>query len=245
MFFNTLIRTTFISLLIGSSAFASPVQWDPVYDTQDASDLFSQGQLVEAFNGAYNTADDEMVDSYTTTIGNTTFIEAPGLLSEDNNSDFLAGNTSGDAGYDVLLSTLDFGGGSGETILQTGSGNLTLGNTYMIQLWFTDIREHMDMRNMIFGDDAGNTVLVNSFGSGLGQYAIGYFTADSDSQSLTLSPDGFGNSHLNGYQIRDITGLGLVPAQNITQVSTPVSLFAFFGLLAIAGLSPRKNNVKK
>ena len=64
-------------------------------------------------------------------------------------------------------------------------------------------------------------VAVDAFGSGLGQYASGVFTADATSQVLSLATSGFGNAHINGYQLRAIPepGTGALPGLGLLALS--------------------------
>ena len=89
---------------------------------------------------------------------------------------------------------------------------------------------------MTLSGDGGATVDVSASGTGqdagLGQFAIGLFTADSSSQTLNLATNGFANAHVSGYQVR------AVPS---AQVPVPGTLLLFgLGLLGLGMLVRRR-----
>ena len=136
-----------------------------------------------------------------------TFVSTSDLLPDNLTSgvDVAIGTNGGDAAYDNLLSSVDFGGGGNPFTITVGDGDgnssvasaglLQPGTNYQIQVWFYDDRANQDTRVMQFGDGNGNTVLLND------QFAIGTFTADSATQDLSLAAQGFGNAHINAYSI--------------------------------------------
>jgi len=118
----------------------------------------------------------------------------------------LNGSSSGDADYDNFLNTVAYGGGP-STSITLGGGGLVDGLAYQLQIWFVEERalNNLDQRVMTYGDGNGNDAsLGNTAGAQLGQYAVGSFIADGTDQTLTLVANGFGNSHLTAYQIRQI-----------------------------------------
>jgi hypothetical protein len=68
----------------------------------------------------------------------------------------------------------------------------------------SDLRSCCSARDMTFGDGLGNTVDLNATGGSLGQFVVGTFQADATGQILSMATNGFGNSHITGYQIRAI-----------------------------------------
>jgi hypothetical protein len=118
-------------------------------------------------------------------------------------------NTS-DANYNLLLRSGGYGGGSAGTFSWSG---MALGDTYLVQLWVNDGRNIGQTRWETFtaGVNTSANVYYGSDGSGLGQYLIGTFAADSSgTQTITMTPYAVGGSsvQLNAFQLRDIT---LVP----------------------------------
>lgn len=185
------------------SAHAAPITWgSPVAvrtGAGNSSDVSTTGTLVEAYNAA--------ITSYTggnKTVNGVNFIPTTSLLPGDTSSsiDFSAGTNSGDANYDSLLSTADYGGGTATTIT-IGNGLLQVGQNYQIQVWYVDDRSANNARVMGFA--SSNTASRANLND---QYVIGTFTADATTQTLHLttvsaaSGDGFGNVHISAYQIR-------------------------------------------
>ena len=188
------------AVLFASSTAASAaiIMWGPAEDTTGPADVVTSGFLVEAFNATIAANVPGSV-----TINSVEFTNTSNLLGQAFVG-ALGGNstTSGDASYDTLLNSFNFGGGTSTTIDIGGAGGLSIGSSYLVQVWYTDLRG--TTRNMIFGDGAGNTVTLNQRGERLGQFAIGQFVADGGTQTLSLATNGFGflNAHITGYQIR-------------------------------------------
>lgn len=193
------------AVALSAGALAGPITWEPVQNTAEASDVIAVGDLIEAFNATSTSSAGNQV-----VVNGVQFTNTGDLLSLNSNTNFLGTATSGDADYDSLLSSLDFGGGSGVSQLLIGGGSLQSGSSYLLQVWFTDLRVEFSARNMIFGDGQGNNVSLNASGSApsqqqpLGQFAIGTFTASAATQTLTLKPEDFGNSHITAYQVRSV-----------------------------------------
>jgi hypothetical protein len=141
----------------------------------------------------------------------------------------LSGGSTGDTGYNALLNTFNYGGGSAAFSLSLGNGGLVVNNNYLVQVWLTDLRS---AREMLFSDVSGNNVLVNSSQGGLGQYATGTFTATADNLSLLLDAQFIGNAHITAFQIRDVT--------DVTDVPTPATLLLFGMALLGLNFSRRK-----
>ena len=171
-------------LLAVSSA---SINWGDATSIANANDVSTNGTTVEAFNaGATNVA--------TVTVNGVTFTGTSTLLNNNSTTDAFDGDT-GDAGYNTLLSNIDFGNGANSVPLTVGGGQLISGNPYQIQVWFVDSR---NTRVMLFGDGESpeNTVELSD------QYSLGTFVANGTSQTLTLDAVDFGNAHINAYQIR-------------------------------------------
>ncbi|MGJ8645113.1 MAG: sulfatase-like hydrolase/transferase [Luteolibacter sp.] len=215
---------TLITSLVCGLLHAAPITWGPATaistGSGNSSDVSTNGSVVEAYNGVGN---DQIGTATNVIVNGVTFTPTTSLLNEDpkngGSNDFSSTTNGGDASYDTLLSTLEYGGGDGVVTLTIGDGDgntattgvglLTIGEDYEIQVWFSDTRND---RVMTFGDGngggLGNVVYLND------QYAIGTFTADASTQTLTLdsgntgsgSPN-FGQSHITAYQIRKaVTG---------------------------------------
>ena len=184
-----------------SSAHAAVITWGSATDVVGTSDVSTNGELEEAFNLGYKAAD---LSTVTVNTVEFTASVAPAPLTELIASTYnqLNGNSSGNASYDNLLNSVAFGGGTDLVNMTVGGGNLVNGRDYEIQLWYVEERSGDSGRVMQYGDGNANTVDVGGSAGQLGQYVIGTFTANGANQTLTMDPQGFGNSHLTAYQIR-------------------------------------------
>ncbi|BCX48741.1 hypothetical protein HAHE_26490 [Haloferula helveola] len=180
---------------------AAPITWGPATAVStgpgNSADVSTNGFLVEAFNaqGALDTPATPVVNSVP-------FVGVDTILPGGNGTadDFWTAGVGGDNPYLNLLKDVDFGGGTNLVSISIGSGNLTVGSTYEVQVWFVDDRAAFDTRVTPVGDGEAvpSTVDLND------QYAIGTFIADGTSQTLTLDSPGFGNAHISAYQLREV-----------------------------------------
>lgn len=201
---------------------ANLIQWGAATDTTSVTDISLNGTLVLAFNGGNST----------TTANGVTF-NASNVLGSTFGSALAGGNT-GDAGFTTLLNEFTFGGGPNDVVFDIG--NFALGDTYEVQVFYADQRDAQSDRVMRFGDDGtGTNGFVdleanpdNTIGSPFGQFAIGTFTSDGTDLNLILNAQGFGNAHINAWQVR-----------NITSTPEPSSLILLMGL-AMAGVRNRR-----
>jgi hypothetical protein len=192
-----------------SYAHAAPITWGtpaPVgTGPGNSSDVSAAGALVEAYNAA--------ITSYTggnKTVNGVTFVVTTNLLPSNATTvnDFSIATNGGDANYDAILSTADYGGGDSTTIVigdgdgnssVNGAGLLEIGKSYQIQVWFVDDRTSSNARTMGFAS-----------GSSAAKVNLNTFTADATTQTLFLDTvssaagDSFGNAHLTAYQIRKL-----------------------------------------
>lgn len=190
---------------------AAPITWGPALDTIDPTVVETTGTLVEAINGSRTTG--------VITVNGVNFSPSDALLSNSAANVGLSGSTTLDPGLDALLNAVEFGGGT-STSITVGGGALVTGQTYSIQIFWTDLRS---TRVMTYGDGEGNTVDVSSIGAPgtFGQFVIGTFEADGPTQTLSLTTNGFANAHINGYQIRSA-----FPAATISQFTATPALIA-------------------
>ena len=108
--------------------------------------------------------------------------------------------STGDAGFDSLIRSLTYGGGAGAAnVAITG---LVSGETYRIQFFYNDQRAGASDRVMLVGPTG--TAVPGSQTNDFGTYVTGSFAAPGPTGTLTLRPDGFGNSHLSALLV---TGL--------------------------------------
>lgn len=193
------VMATAILLWAAPHAQAAPIAWGPAQNTATPADIITAGTTVEAIN-AINS------NSGFVTVNGVMFANSNALLPSGAGNNFLDGNSTGDASLDALLNKLDYGGGTA-TSISIGGGALTAGNPYQVQVFFTDLRSCCNGRTMTYGDGEAveATVDVHASQGGFGQFAVGTFTADGPSQTVTLTTNGFGNAHITAYQLRDIS----------------------------------------
>ncbi|MEN8797124.1 MAG: lamin tail domain-containing protein [Akkermansiaceae bacterium] len=199
-----------ITFFVGGLSGAAPITWTPAADTTDPTVIVTSGALVEAINGTQAAG--------VTTVNGVDFTPSNALLPNNAANVGLASQTTLDPGFDNLLHSIEFGDGT-STRISVGGGALTIGQPYLIQIFFTDLRSS---RTMTYGDGEGNTIELASIGSPgtFGQYAIGTFTADDTNQTLSMATPS-GNVHINGYQIRSAT-----PIPSVESFTASPSLIA-------------------
>jgi len=175
------------------------VSWGSAQSTSGVSDItLTGGDIISAFNGG----------SSDVTVNGVHFAAADLLPGAGTAGNMLAGATTGDANYNTLLDQVDFGGGTGSTPITLGDGDLlTVGETYTVQVWYTDLRSRQSGRVMRYGDGESpeNTVDLTADAGSFGQYVVGTFTADATTQTLTMAPQGFNNSHFNALLLQRAT----------------------------------------
>ncbi len=185
------------------------IQWGLTQDTtaDAAADIIDGGAVVLALNG-HNSGPGDPSEPGDVTLDGVLFTASNFLGQVFNADGLLAGNSSGDADYDLLLDTVSVVDGgdpanNDTTFVITG---LTDGTDYMIQLWFTDERAAQAGRVMTFGDNADPESTVDVAGEGansLGRFVSGSFTAEGTTQDLHMVTNGFGRSHLTAILVRE------------------------------------------
>ena len=202
------------SACVATSATAAPISWQSAVDTIDPSAVNTTGALVEAVSGS--------PASGIVVVNGVSFSPSNALLPSNAVNSALEGAQTLDPGLDELLTTMDYGGGTA-TSITIGGGALVAGQTYAIQVFFTDLRSCCSARVMSFGDGLGSNADVNASGGvgAFGQNATGTFVADGGNQTLSLTTNGFGNAHITAYQIRNA-----FPAPVIDSFTATPSLIA-------------------
>ena len=181
-----------VSLMAGVTQ-AGVITWGSATDISSASDVINTGTLIQAINagGAASGTDQ--------TVNGVLFTGTTALLNRANDGDTFAGDT-GDAGYNALLSSIDYGGGTNLVSLAVGGGNLIVDTEYTIQVWYVD--HQTPGRVTPFGDGMASPSKVTL--DGTGQFAIGTFVADGSMQTLTIESPGFGQAHIIALQVREV-----------------------------------------
>ena len=185
----------------------APITFGPATSIAGDTDVSTAGKLVYAYDLSGTTANVNgvvfMGANSTTALGSDIALSG---FDGGNFTGYGAGITNLPANYTNVLTGGDYANGA--TVVTVTLKNLTVGRAYAVQLWVDDSRS--------FGFGIGRTITVTSIATnannvildydigGLGQYAVGTFTASATTQSFTL----FGNAstQLNAIQLRDITG---------------------------------------
>jgi hypothetical protein len=207
-----------LALFCGWSASAAVVNWGPSLTLSTDSDVATRGDLLYACNTeggsnirTVNGVPFDPKETVVTTDGNLS-------LSVDwGGTSFINGGAPFDnlsSAYKALMQWGGFKGGSQITL-----NNLTVGRKYLVQVWSCNSRG---------SQGAGVSTLVDGVVSldhnssdadgGVGQTAVGSFSADAAVQTLSFSGIG-GDSIVNAIQVRDITPtIYHVDAANTTPV---------------------------
>jgi T5SS/PEP-CTERM-associated repeat protein len=215
------LAACFVAITLAAQAGPPPaanITWGSAQNITGDSDVSTLGSLLYAYNIGGPGVSSASVNGVTfspyvfegnktTTTGSVTFTETPGSLVRNNN--MVAG--SGDfaalsADYQTLLSSA--GGGDKQSTLTGTFGGLTIGNDYLIQWWFNRSSSVSDYFDRTEASQLGGNSTVtldsnvsNSVG-GLGQYAIGTFTATSPSVAFNLNGVGASWPWINAFQLR-------------------------------------------
>ena len=191
-------RACFIGLLLGLCAplttLAAPITWRAAQNTTSVGNLVT-GSAVFARNGG----------STAVTVGGVVFSSlnlGTGYL--DNVYTAIGGpgsmTSTGNGNFDALIRSLTYGGGTNTNLTIP---NLITGGQYQVQVFFNDQRTTTGTRVMTYGDGLGNNVnvaagtLSGAESNDYGQFAIGTFTADAATQTLSLTANNFSNAHIN------------------------------------------------
>ena len=235
-----LLRLTFCFLaaaffaaiaLFSPAAHASSITWGSAQNITGDSNVSTDGSLVGAYNVGNTGVSSAAVNgvnfqsfavpnnSNGGTVGNFTISSGSQLFSNNSSHGSAQPPFSGlSNGYQTMLASGIASISSGFSLTMIG---LTIGMQYQFQWWAND----SNGGSFPTTATAGNSVSLQSNTAhtpgGLGQFALGTFTADSATQiiSFTLSEVGF----LNAFQLREFQGSVGVPEGGDT-----------LGLLALA-----------
>ena len=137
-------------------------------------------------------------------------------INLDRYNSFANANTAA-SNYNYLLQTAVFNWNANSSSMIASWGNMTPGNTYLVQFWLNDGRNGQTGTSTFTGGaNTSDPVAIGN--SAPGQYIIGTFVADSSrSESVTMSP----GIMLNLVQVRDITVKPDITWQTPVDISGP------------------------
>ncbi len=172
-------------MLMGSQA--ATIEWTTSAITGYASDVVTNGTLLEAVNGVGGSV------TTSPTVNGVTFTADGTLLANSWTGDPWD-TTASDSEYDSLLSTIDYeSSGTDPVALKTFSG-LTIGQQYVVQVWHADSAADAAGRTMTYSGTGQNELDGQS-------YAVGIFTADAAAQDFVVTSSQNG-PRLTAYQLR-------------------------------------------
>ena len=204
---KTLLGASIVVALVVSAHAQSDINWQTPLTISGASDVSTLGSLFGTWAPFSGDAASGL------TVNSVTFQAFPDLPGATDNFDNGAGNGTfaspgtSDNNYNDLLTAAAFGNNSGAYTLSWNG--MTVGNTYLVQLWVNDGRNSTVNARTETVTGGGNTSLSLAYGSGSsgpGQYVIRTFIANNSSETLTLTPGPtIPSAQFNLLQVRDIT----------------------------------------
>jgi len=230
-YFKNCSRNIFAGLLIcigvvatslsPKNASAAVITWQSAKDIAGSSDVATQGTLVRALNpgGSSTTINGVTFAAFANTGSGTTVSSGSGtgdITMVASGSSWSSGAIFGanpaaapysslPTAYQTLLGSATF------TLNATSAvytiGGLTLGQSYLIELWVNDSRNIASVwtRNNTFSAGNSSGALdfnVQNANGGVGQYTVGTFTADAVTENISVSSNA--SVQLSGYQLRAI-----------------------------------------
>lgn len=217
--------------LAAGAAQAAPITWGAATTISGDSDVSTNGTLVGAVNlgtpasvgfgvGVNTTVNGVLFTGLGIPLsGVATATSGPfSFATNVQSSNVSAGDPAPYSGLSAAYRALLDGAAVDNPTIPTSLRSLTItglvtGRSYAFQFWVH--RSSLSSRPVIA--TAGNSVTVlgnttTAFG-GLGQFAIGTFVADADSQVIAFAPGSPGGQiSINAVQLRDITPAAAVPA---------------------------------
>lgn len=194
-----------IALSLNSTCYAppvtTPITWGPATSIFDDADVLNTGTLVAAFNLGTTSVPGTTVNGVTfasfaipddagsgsTTVGDFTLSLTGARHAKNTELGSGVGSFSGlTASYQTLLKSGAYAFGGGITLTMQG---LTAGQPYTFEWWSNDSGPFLPVYTTTA--TSGNSVALNdnttASAGGLGQYAIGTFTAINATQVITFS----------------------------------------------------------
>jgi hypothetical protein len=208
-----------VGLLVSRSAEASSITWSAAMNISGDSDVSTLGTLVGAVNLGFTTPTINGVTfaaldlSTGSTSGNFAFtgsgVSSTHSFTVNSGAFPLLSNS-----YQGLLATFSYLS-SGMTLTING---LTVGNSYQFEWWSNFSLEPppgYPPTTATAGNSVSLSLNTSSVTGGLGQFALGTFTADAASEVITFDGGTFSGAPLfptvNGFELRNITNPAPVP----------------------------------
>ena len=202
---------------LGATSFhvgGGTITWGASVTIAGDSDVFTNGTLLYAYDWAGNNTNVNGIAFIGTTSADPGSVSLNGLgHSYTNYSSSSPPFSNLSAAYRSILAGADYYPGPDTATVTLN--NLTIGETYAVQIWVSDPRG---------GGTAGRTENVSSSNSvtlaynvppatgGIGQYSIGVFTATVASESFSLTvTNSTGSTQLNALLVSDVTATGYQP----------------------------------
>ena len=195
--------------LSATTGFAGSIIWSTSTNVSGNLDVITNGTALYAYAGTAVTVNGVSFAAVSsgTTWGNVTL---SGLGSYYNAFGYANAPFSGlSTAYSNVLS----GGAYGSTSGSVTMNGLTPGHAYTVQIWLNDSRNSSSTwaRNETWSSSGGNSVSLTfnttQTGGGVGQYAVGTFSASGTSQTFTFAAGTTGVSspsgQLNAISVRD------------------------------------------
>jgi len=196
-----------VSVLVPLPSSAATITWGTATTISypGDSDVITSGTSLYAYAGGITTA--------TTNLNGVTFTAGSGFAAWGNVT-FTSGFTTYTASafavgasfftdlspaYQAVLKGGAYGGASAGTVTLNG---LTPGHDYAVQIWVNDSRATAKTETI---NGSSVTLDYNNYDAvgGLGQYVVGYFTADNTTQAFAMTPSASGTVQLNAISVRD------------------------------------------
>ena len=202
---------------------AADISWGSAQDITGDSDVITDGTLVYAFDlglaaGTDTTINGVTFTSTTTAVSGQLTANSPGLGWGYTGFGAASGDfASLSSDYQSILQSAQYytnSAAGGVAVLSYNLEGLIVGQTYQIQVWSNDSRDVSGAKKggSTYASSGGDSVTLqfnntNVLG-GLGQYAVGTFTADAATQTFTITAfdtsSGSYNTQINALQLRAI-----------------------------------------
>ena len=226
---SALLASIVVSARLETTASAAPIVWGSPQNISGDSDVSTTGTLLYAYNFGSLSVASTTVNGVTfsafplpdstgpgtpVTVDSVSISESPGFLYGNNSF------SSGSAPFVNLSTAYKNLLGSGATAGEPGTitlqlGGLAPGQTYQFQWWSNNSTSFDNWSQTIATASNSVALITNLSGTGsegtgveggIGQYAIGTFTADASSSSIAFTGDPSTSYWplINGFQVRAI-----------------------------------------